>query len=61
MGALAGVDVSSGSPPVLGFPPDCVSLAPPAWCPRPLPLLSSGFGRYSTDKSEKIHIFLFIL
>lgn len=54
MGALAGVVVSPGCPAVLGSPPDCVSLAPEAWCPRPLLLLPSGFGRYSANQSEKI-------
>lgn len=54
MGAMAGVVVSPGCPAVLGFPPDRVSLAPEAWCPRPLLLLPSGFGRYSANQSERI-------
>lgn len=58
MGALAGVVVSPGCRAVLGCPPDCVSLAPAACCPRPLLFLPSGFGRYSANKSEKIHSFL---
>lgn len=52
MGALASVVVSPRCCAVSGSHPDCLSLAPPARCPRPVLLLPSGFGRCSANNGE---------
>lgn len=52
MGTLESVAVSPGRCALSGSPPACLSLASPARCPRPVPLLSSGFGRYSDNNGE---------
>lgn len=52
MGVLADVVVSSNHRAVSGSHPDCLPLAPPACCPRPVQLLPSGFGRCSANNGE---------
>lgn len=52
MGALASVVVSSSRSAVSGSHLDCLLLAPPARCPRPVLLLPSGFGRCSANNGE---------
>lgn len=56
MGALASVVVSSSRCAVSGSHPDCLSLAPPACCPRPVRLLPSGFGRCSANNGENKYL-----
>lgn len=61
MGVLASVVVSSSCCAVSGSHPDCLSLAPPACCPRPVRLLPSGFCRCSANNGENKCLFNQIL